>query len=96
MDLFELTAKVLDTLPDEGRVLVLAVLLSIAFAGVNRGLRSHPSLMLRVLFLRASLMALGLVPLLVYAIGLKMPVYVEQATQFGVTWPTIHTGKGDG
>ena len=88
---FEWTAMALDTLPAIGRGLLLGFLLSITLAGVNRGIRRHPSLVMQLYYKKAALLGLILVPALVSLLGLKMPVYVEQAQYFPTNLPTLVT-----
>ncbi len=82
-------AMALDTLPAEGRVMLLAVLLSLALHGFTRAADNgrDVSLSYRLMYRKGALMALLLVPLLVYLTNLQMPVHVEQFVAFNTPVP---------
>ena len=86
MWLFTNIAMALDTLPAEGRVLLLALLLTVALYGFNR-LLADADATLRVLFGKGALMALVLVPAGVYLLGVQVPVPVEQLQRYDTPWP---------
>ena len=77
----------LDTLPSIGRTLLLATLLSISLCGVGAAIRRHPSGTMQLYYRKAAIVVLAGLPLLISFFGIKMPVYVEQAQQFGTSIP---------
>lgn len=80
-------AMALDTLPASGRVMLLAVLLSVAFYGVSRRLLSDNGDSTNLMYHKGALVALLLVPALVYLTRFKLPVHVVEFTQFTTTLP---------
>ena len=78
----------LDTLPTWGRVMLLALLLSIAFYGFSRGKASRRSSAVHILFRKGALVALLLVPGLVYLTNIQMPVHVDQIVRINSEVPT--------
>lgn len=87
MTMFEVLAKSLDTLPEVGRIALLAVLLSLLLVGLARVLRAHESVALQILYRQAAAFALLAVPVLVWLIGLQFPVYVEEPQPYAVASP---------
>ena len=88
-NLFEIAAMGLDTLPDLGRFFLLSLLLSLALYGVGRGIKNAASDTMRLFYLKASAVALLLVPAVVAILGVQMPVYVEQARAFNTEVPAL-------
>ncbi len=86
MWIFTNIAMALDTLPAEGRMLLLALLLTVALYGFNR-LLADADPTLRVLFGKGALTALVLVPAGVYLLGVQVPVPVEQMRRYDTPWP---------
>ncbi len=88
--LFTNIAKALDTLPAEGRVMLLGLLLTIALCGFAMLLRgAAPAL--RLLYGKGALVALLAVPLLVYLLGIQVPVPVEHLERFATPVPAYVT-----
>ena len=86
--IFTAIAMALDTLPQFGRVMLLAVLLTAALCGLAKAapLASAPGV--NLLFRKGAVSALLLVPGLVFVTNLQMPVHVEQVTHFQTMIPT--------
>ena len=76
MDLFVTIAMSLDTLPSEGRMILLAYLLTLALYGFSRRLPEDNTSALHVLYGKGALSALLIVPLLIYLLGVQLPVLV--------------------
>lgn len=89
--LFELTAMSLDTLPSGGRIILLATLLSLALVGFTRVLSTKYGESMHILYRKAALLALIVVPFLVWLIDLRMTVYVEHARAFATDVPRYVT-----
>ena len=89
--LFELTAMGLDTLPQGGRILLLALLLSLAFVGFTRVLNPKYGENMHILYRKAALMALIFVPFLVWLTDVRMTVYVEEVRYFSTNVPHYAT-----
>ncbi len=90
-ELFKVTAMSLDTLPQFGRIMLLALLLSIVLSVFARILPARYGDNTHILFRKAALLALIGVPLLVWLTDLRMTVYVVQAETFESTWPRLAT-----
>jgi hypothetical protein len=90
-DLFKVTAMSLDTLPQFGRIMLLALLLSIVLSVFARILPARYGDNTHILFRKAALLALIGVPLLVWLTDLRMTVYVVQAETFESAWPRLTT-----
>lgn len=88
---FVLVAMGLDTLPLAGRVLLLALLLSCALYGFLRLLPDDPEATLTVLYCKGALLSLLLVPGLIYVLGIRVPVPVEELTHLNTPWPAYVT-----
>ena len=89
--LFELIAMSLDTLPQGGRILLLALLLSLAFVGFTRVLSPKYGENMHILYRKAALMALIVVPFLVWLTDVRMTVYVEEVRYFATDVPHYTT-----
>jgi len=87
MRILELLAMALDTLPREGRVLLLGCLLAMAFIWFTRLLPADLGSGLNVLFRKGALLALLFVPSLVYLIDVKVPVRVDEVVYWRTLWP---------
>ncbi|MEM7002226.1 MAG: hypothetical protein AAF529_15660 [Pseudomonadota bacterium] len=88
VDPFEITAMALDTLPQGGRALLMALLLSVTLYGIARAIKGHPSNAMRLLFRKGAALVLVGLPALLWIIGLQMPVYVAEARHFSTPWPS--------
>ena len=89
--LLELTAMLLDTLPQGGRIMLLAVVLSLAFAGFARVLSVRYGESMHILYRKAVLIALLVVPALVWLFDIRMVVQVEEVQRFATFWETQST-----
>ena len=87
MWLFTQLAMALDTLPDFGRVFLLALLLTGALCGFARLMRGGKAGALSLLYRKGALLALIVVPAIVYLFDVKVPVPVVQVTRFAAIWP---------
>ena len=87
MWLFTQLAMALDTLPDFGRVFLLALLLTAALCGFARLMRGGKAGALSLLYRKGALLALIVVPAMVYLFDVKVPVPVVQVTRFAAIWP---------
>ncbi len=85
--IFELMAMALDTLPESGRIVLMAGMLATALYGFSRVIADHESLALQAFFRKGAFVSLIAVPLIMWIIGLRMPVYVEVAEAFSTQWP---------
>ena len=89
--LLELTAMLLDTLPQGGRIMLLAVVLSLAFAGFARVLSVRYGESMHILYRKAVLIALLVVPALVWLFDIRMVVQVEEVQRFATRIPWYTT-----
>ncbi|MEM7077487.1 MAG: hypothetical protein AAF513_02560 [Pseudomonadota bacterium] len=87
--IFALLAMALDTLPYSGRVMMLAALLAAALCLLGRRLDATPGSTVNVLFRKGALLALLIVPFVVYGIGIQMPVYVDEFVYFDTPVPAL-------
>ena len=87
MWLFTQLAMALDTLPDFGRVFLLALLLTGALCGFARLMRGGKAGALSLLYRKGALLALIVVPAIVYLFDVKVPVPAVQVTRFVAIWP---------
>jgi len=72
----------LDTLPAAGRILLLALLLSWGLFGFTRTLPGDSGSSLNVLYRKGALLALLLVPAMVYLLDIQVRVPVTELTRF--------------
>ncbi len=84
---FEYIAMGLDTLPVYGRAMLFAYLLSVALAGIAWWLRSQPNENMQLLYRKGSLLALVLLPALLWLMDVQMPVHVEVVREFNSELP---------
>ncbi|NKC01623.1 MAG: hypothetical protein GKR90_24410 [Pseudomonadales bacterium] len=89
--LFEVTAMSLDTLPQGGRIMLLAFLLSLAFAGFGRVISPKYGEKMHILYRKAALLALIVVPFLVWLSDIRMAVYVDSYRHYVTTIPQYVT-----
>ena len=87
VDPFELIAKALDTLTSEGRIMLLAYLLTGALCGFARVLPKDPGSSLNVLYRKGALAALLLVPVSAYLLNVQVPVHVDEVVRFSTPIP---------
>ncbi|MCR9259106.1 MAG: hypothetical protein NXH95_05260 [Pseudomonadaceae bacterium] len=80
-------AMALDTLPDFGRVLLLAFLLTLVLYGFTRLLPGQMGSTLQVLYRKGALLALIGVPLCVYLFNVQVPVPVDEFRAFSTPVP---------
>lgn len=81
----------LDTLPDIGRVFLLAILLACMLCALARLLSDDLGSPINVMYRKGVLVALLVVPLLVYFANIQLPVYVDEARYFDTTIPAYAT-----
>lgn len=81
----------LDTLPQGGRILLLAFLLSLALVGFTRVLSPKYGEKMHILYRKAALLALILVPYLVWLTDIRMAVYVDNVRNFSTDIPYYAT-----
>ena len=84
-------AMALDTLPEAGRVLLLAVLLVSALCGFARLGSVRSDVNTSILLRKGALFAVLFVPVGVYVSQMRMPVYVDQMIGFNQDWPVLFT-----
>ncbi len=89
--LLEITAMFLDTLPQGGRIMLLAVILSLAFAGFARVLSVRYGESMHILYRKAVLIALLVVPALVWLLDIRIAVQVEEVQRFATRIPWYAT-----
>ena len=87
MWLFTQLAMALDTLPGFGRVFLLALLLTGALCGFARLMPGGRPGTQSLLYRKGALLALILVPAVVYLFDVRLPVPVVQVTRFAAIWP---------
>ncbi len=87
MWLFTQLAMALDTLPGFGRLFLLALLLTGALCGFARLMPGDEPVALSLLYRKGALLALIVVPAVVYLFDVKVPVPVVQVTRFAAIWP---------
>lgn len=87
VDPFELIAKALDTLSSEGRVMLLAYLLTGALCGFARVLPQDTGSSLNVLYRKGALAALLIVPVFTYLLKVQVPVHVDEVVRFATPIP---------
>ncbi len=75
-------AMALDTLPPEGRVLLMACLLTVSLYGLGRLMPVESNLGMQIVYRKGVFATLLLVPVGVYLFGLQMPVYVAEFVYF--------------
>ncbi|XOV83093.1 MAG: hypothetical protein ACFHXK_19855 [bacterium] len=80
-------AMALDTLPDFGRVMLLAFLLTLVLHGFARLLPDDMGSTLQVLYRKGALLALLAVPLAVYLINIQVPVPVDEFRAYSTPIP---------
>ncbi len=89
MSVLATLAMALDTLPTEGRMLLLALLLATALYWFARLLPQEPGSMVNMLYRKGALVALLAVPLMVYLLGLQVPVPVDEIVQLQTSVPAV-------
>jgi len=82
MNFIAVVAMALDTLPAAGRILLLALLLSWGLFGFTRTLPDDAGSSLNVLYRKGALLALLLVPAMVYLLNIQVSVPVTEITRF--------------
>ncbi len=87
MNLLTYPAMALDTLPDYGRVMLLAFLLTLVLYGFTRLLPGQMGSTLQVLYRKGALLALIGVPLGVYLFNVQVPVPVDEFQAFSTPVP---------
>ena len=85
--LFEVTAMSLDTLPQGGRVLLLAFLLSLALVGFSRVISAAYGEKMHILYRKAALLAFIVVPFLVWLGDIRIAVYVDSYRRYATPIP---------
>ena len=80
-------AMALDTLPDYGRVMLLAFLLTLVLYGFARLLSDDMGSTLQVLYRKGALLALLVVPLIVYLVNVQVPVPVDEFRAYNTPVP---------
>ena len=86
--LFQYLAMGLDTLPASGRVLLLAVLLSIMLYAFSKRLPAEAGSSINVLYRKGALVCLLAIPALVYLLGVQLPVYIDEMVYLQTQVPT--------
>ena len=92
MNFLAAVAMALDTLPTAGRILLLALLLSWSLFGVTRTLPDDSGSSLNVLYRKGALLALLLVPAMVYLFNIQVHVPVTELTRFASPIPGYVVG----
>ena len=85
------TAMALDTLPEAGRLLLLAALLATALCGFAQLGSVRSDVNTSILLRKGALFAVLFVPTVVYVSQMRMPVYVDEMVGFSQGWPGIVT-----
>ncbi|CAE7149479.1 GALNS [Symbiodinium necroappetens] len=85
-------AMALDTLPDYGRVMLLAFLLTLVLYGFTRLLPGDMGSTLQVLYRKGALLALLGVPMAVYLINVQVPVPVDEYQSYSTPVPGYLAG----
>jgi hypothetical protein len=88
---FATLALMLDSLPSIGRIVLLSGLLSVAVTVFARALRRNGIKGVNVIYRKAALVALLVVPLAVYVFNVRMPVTVDEVTPVSMAIPTLVT-----
>ena len=87
MNFLTAVAMALDTLPDFGRLMLLAFLLTLVLYGFTRLLPGELGSTLQVLYRKGALLALVCVPLAVYLSNVQVPVPVDEVRTFTTPVP---------
>ena len=80
-------AVALDALPLTGRVMLLALMLSLAFFGLQRVLRGNAQGRLPILFCKGALLSLLGAPIVIVSLGIQVPVPVSEVVVVSTPWP---------